>query len=78
MRSVPRGRARKELYQMAMEADPMVGRFWASLMNLMWTSSCTLGTWELAEAAQLSKHNGKEGTAAIRLVMMLDPMGKAY
>ena len=38
----------------------------------------TLGTWQLADAAQLDKHNGKLGTAGTRLIMMLDPMEKAY
>ena len=78
MRAVPTGRARKELYQMAMEGYPTVRCFYSSLMNLVWHASATLGTWELAQAAQIDKQNGKQGTAGIRLIMMLDPLGKAY
>ena len=78
MKCVPRGRARKELYQMILEWDSSFKHFFAGLFNQLAFSSTTLGTWELADAAQLDKHNGKEGTLGIRLIMMLDPMGKAY
>ena len=77
-RCVSEGRARKELYQMMFEADPMIDKFYTCTMNAAYTSSRVLGTWELAGAAQLDKHNGKMGTAGVRLIMMLDPMGKAY
>ena len=78
LRSVPRGRARKELYQMALEGDPRLRSFYAGLFNQLNWSGRTLGTFQLADAAQLDKHNGKLGTAGTRLIMMLDPMGKAY
>ena len=77
-RCVPDGRARKELYQMLMEWSAMVAQWFAGLFNLAYRTSHTLGTWELAQSAQLEKHNGKPGTLGIRLIMMLDPMGKAY
>ena len=51
MRCVPEGRARKELYQMAMEYDPLMKRFWTGVLNQAWQQACTLGTWELADAA---------------------------
>ena len=77
-RNVLRNRARKELYQMSMEWDPMIKQFYAGLLNICYNFSKTLGTWELAEGAQLDKHNGKDGTLGIRVIMMMDPMGKAY
>ena len=48
--------------------------FYTSFMNVSYVASKVLGTWELAEAAQLENHNGKMGTAGVRLIMMLDPM----
>ena len=78
MRAVPQGRARKELYQMLMEFSTLASTWYAGLLNVAYNTSHTLGTWELADAAQLDKHNNKEGTAGIRLIMMLDPIGKAY
>ena len=50
-RCVPEGRARKELYQMMLEADPMIDKFYTCTMNAAYTSSRVLGTWELAGAA---------------------------
>ena len=52
--------------------------FFTALFHLSYRKSKTLGTWQLADAVQLDKHNGKAGTSGIRLIMMLDPMGKAY
>ena len=63
---------------MIMEGDPTFKHFVDGLFNLLAFSSATLGTWELADAAQLDKHNGKEGTLGIRLILMMDPLGKAY
>ena len=78
LRGVPQGRARKELYQMAMEGDVRIAGFYTNLYNQSYMQSKTLGTWELADAAQLDKHNGKPGTKGVRLIMMLDPVGKSY
>ena len=43
-----------------------------------WVEGKIMGTWELADAVQLDKHNRKEGTKAIRLINKLDPAGKLY
>ena len=43
-----------------------------------WQEEKLLGTWQLADAAQLDKHNGKGGTKAIPLINMLDPLGKLF
>ena len=77
-RGVPRDRARKELYHMLMEWEPNASSFFSSIMNVAWNALQTIGTWELAAAVQLDKHNGKESTLGVRLIMMLDPPGKAY
>ena len=63
---------------MMLEWDPMIRSFYTGVMNIAYKFSCTLGTWELAQAAQLDKRNGKEGPLGIRLIMMLDPLGKVY
>ena len=63
---------------MLLESSPYARAFFATFFNHLKWSGKTLGTWELADAAQIDKHNGKQGTAGVRLVMMLDPMGKAY
>ena len=47
-------------------------------INLAYGEGRVLGTWQLSDAAQWDKHNGKEGPAAVRLINMLDPMGKLY
>ena len=76
-RCVPRGRARKELYQMSMEWEPQMESFYTSFMNVSYVASRVLRTWELAEAAQLEKHDGKTGVAAVRFSIVLDPVSKA-
>ena len=63
---------------MLLEGDPLYGKWYSALFNLCYNCSKTLGTWELEEAAQLDKHSGKAGTLGIKLIMMLDPLGKAY
>ena len=35
-------------------------------------------TWQYAVAAQLGKNNGKKGCAAVRLINLLDPVGKMF
>lgn len=77
-RCVPVGRARKELYQMSMEWNRTFCEWFAALMNLSYSTSSTLGTWEQAEAAQLDKHNGKAGAQGIRIICMMDAMGNIY
>eukprot|EP00972_Heterocapsa_arctica_P095423 14072534-Heterocapsa_arctica.AAC.1 len=34
--------------------------------------------WQLSQAAPISKHNGKEGCQGMRLLNLLDDMGKAW
>ena len=78
MRSVPTNRARQELYQMMCEGSPATRTIITNTLNSAWHEDRVLGTWQLADAAQLDKHNGKEGTKAIRLINMLDPAGKLF
>ena len=61
-----------------MQWDPVVRQFYAAVFNRFYDPGITLGTWELADAIQLDKNNGKLGTKSKILIMMLDPLGKAY
>lgn len=83
-RTLPNGRMVKEAYQ------PLVGREEVEGMSLT-DAGVTLamlmewsgmeekgarGEWQVSEAVQLDKMNGKEGTKAIRLTNLLDVIGK--
>ena len=63
---------------MAMEGESMIAHFVAAMFNIFYAKSLTLGTWELADGVQLDKQNGKAGTLGIRLIMMLDRLGKCF
>ena len=77
-RSVPRGSALKETWQILMEASVL----FRVLMLYMWDRFHEEGVlpreWQVAEGAQLGKSNGKRGCAGVRLINVLDPGGKIF
>ena len=75
---VPEGRAPKELYRSICEGSGMLRRIVTSGLNTMWQGGAVLGMWQYAQTAKIDKHNGKEGTGGLRLINMLDPMGKMF
>ena len=78
MKSVPPGRASKELWQMACEGVWQVGSFEAELMRKAVADRQVLGTWQHSMTAQLNKENGKDKCQGVRLINTLCPMGKVF
>ena len=56
----------------------MNSHLYASVLNIFYGKSLTLGTWELVDAVQLDKNNGETWDPGTWLLMMLDCMGKCY
>ena len=50
----------------------------STLLNGMFAQSVLPAKWNVAQAAQLGKANDKKGCKAVRLINLLDPMGKAF
>ena len=73
MKSVPSGRAHKELWQMVCEGDADLAGFEAELMNRAASDRQVLGTWQHSQVGQLDKDNGKEKCAGVRLI---DPLSR--
>ena len=65
-------RARRGIYLVAMEWELTAKYFNAAIMDLSYNTARVLEAWELADAAQLDKHNGKQGGQGIK-IMVLDP-----
>ena len=77
-RAVPRGSATRETWVMLMED---VREFREGMMyawDKFHENGVVPARWQVAEGAQIGKANGKKGGAAVRLINVLDPEGKAF
>ena len=77
-RMVPRGCRPKELWELAMKHTAGFADNVTELLNGMFCQNVCPIEWNNAQAAQLGKSNGKKGCKAIRLINLLDPIGKVF
>ena len=76
-KAVPEGCLPKEVWQQVMRADSSEGDFLMRVMNPMFSAGVVPRGFQTGETVQLGKFNGEEGTARVRLINKLGPVGKA-
>ena len=77
----PRYRRTKLRRGVGFEADPLGHSFTQRMVGLMRSIrryGRSPAIWHRSSTAQIDKHNTKSGPAGIRLINMLDPLGRAF